>query len=99
MTAAAVIPLLGEDVHVYAWRVKFVEQVVHLEIQFEVVFTSFVMAFAEPIDVEIPFKERATEKGLFAICAKPLNAFAWERILVQVLVCGRDHISFKGGTF
>ena len=31
MTAAAVIPLLGEDVHVYAWRVKFVEQVVQLE--------------------------------------------------------------------
>lgn len=99
MTAAAVIPLLGEDVHVYAWRVEFVEQVVHLEIQFKVVFTAFVVAFAEPIDVEIPFKERASEKELFAISAKPLNTLAREWILVQVLVRGRDHISFKGGTF
>ncbi len=46
LITTAVIPVFGEDVHVCVWRVEFVEQVVHLEIKFKIVFTTFVVAFA-----------------------------------------------------
>jgi len=36
LTATTVIPLLSEDVHVVAWLVEFVEEVVHFKIKLEV---------------------------------------------------------------